>query len=146
MAADGSLSAADRILGKVDTSRLVKLTGSVNPRATPASDVGAVDPSMKLNYVRLMLKPSAAQQAELNQLLRDQQTPGSPNFRKWLTPEQFADRFGVSQADIAQDHRLDAVAGIRHHHGGPRPDVHRLQRHGAADSKRAGNRNSSLTG
>ena len=111
----------DRIIGKVDASRLVKLTGSVNPQATPASDVGAVDPSMKLNYVRLMLKPSAAQQADLNQFLHDQQTPGSPNFRKWLTPEQFADRFGVSQADIAQDYRLDAVAGIRHHHRRPRP-------------------------
>ena len=57
---------------------------------------------MQLNYVRLMLKPSAAQQADLNQFLHDQQAPGSPNFRKWLTPEQFADRFGVSQADIGK--------------------------------------------
>jgi uncharacterized protein (TIGR03437 family) len=55
---------------------------------------------MKLNYVRLMLKPSAAQQTALDELLREQQTPGSPNFRKWLTPEQYADRFGVSQADL----------------------------------------------
>lgn len=113
------LAQQDRIIGKVDASRLVKLSGSLNPRATPASDVGAVDPSMELNYVRLMLKPSAAQQADLNQFLHDQQSPGSPNFRKWLTPEQFADRFGVSQADIAkitgwmQSQGFDVVAVAR---------------------------------
>jgi uncharacterized protein (TIGR03437 family) len=96
------LAQPDRIAGRVDASRVLKVDGNINPQATPASDLGPVDPAMKLNYVRLMLKPSAAQQAALNQLLHDQQTPGSPNFRKWLTPEQFADRFGVSQADIAK--------------------------------------------
>ncbi len=96
------LAQTDRISGQVDATRLVKLIGSVNPQATPGSDVGAVDPGMKLNYVRLMLQPSTAQQAALNQFLHDQQTPGSPNFRRWLSPEQFADRFGVSPADIAK--------------------------------------------
>jgi uncharacterized protein (TIGR03437 family) len=96
------LAQPDRIASQVDASRVLKVSGNINPQATQASDIGPVDPAMKLNYVRLMLKPSAAQQAELNQLLRDQQTPGSPNFRKWLTPEQFAGRFGVSPADIAK--------------------------------------------
>jgi uncharacterized protein (TIGR03437 family) len=96
------LAQADRISGPVDPSRLLPVLGSVNPRATPAADQGPVDPAMKLNYVRLMLKPTEAQQAQLDQLLREQQTPGSPNFRKWLTPEQFAVRFGVSQADIGK--------------------------------------------
>ncbi|HTB20925.1 MAG TPA: protease pro-enzyme activation domain-containing protein [Bryobacteraceae bacterium] len=96
------LAQADRIAGKVDASRSVKLTGNLNPQAKPASDVGVLDPATRLNYVRLMLKPSAAQQAALDQLLSDQQKPGSPDFRKWLTPEQFADRFGASKADIAR--------------------------------------------
>ena len=94
------LAQSDRIAGRVDASRAVKVPGNINPQAKPASDEGPVDPAMQLNYVRLMLKPSAVQQADLDRLLRDQQTPGSPNFRKWLTPEQFADRFGVSPADI----------------------------------------------
>jgi len=96
------LAQADRISGPVDASRLLQVPGNINPLATPAADQGPVDPTMKLNYVRLMLRPSAAQQAQLDQLLRDQQTPGSPNYRKWLTPEQFAAQFGVSQADIAK--------------------------------------------
>ena len=55
---------------------------------------------MELPYVILVLKPSASQQAALDQLLAQQQDPSSPNYHRWLTPEQFADRFGVSRADI----------------------------------------------
>ncbi|MBV9768594.1 MAG: S8 family serine peptidase, partial [Bryobacterales bacterium] len=35
-------------------------------------------------------------------LLGEQQNPRSSSFRKWLTPEQFADQFGVSDSDIAK--------------------------------------------
>jgi subtilase family serine protease len=48
----------------------------------------------------LVLKPSASQQADLDQLLEQQQDPSSPNYHQWLTPEEYADRFGVSQADV----------------------------------------------
>jgi uncharacterized protein (TIGR03437 family) len=44
--------------------------------------------------------PSAEQQAALDKLLSDQQTPGTPDYHRWLTPEQFADRFGLSPADL----------------------------------------------
>ncbi len=47
-----------------------------------------------------MLKPSNSQQAELEQLLVDQQDPFSANYHQWLTPEQYADRFGASPADL----------------------------------------------
>lgn len=55
---------------------------------------------MALAYVTLVLKPSAAQQADLDQLLAQQQDASSPNYHRWLTPEQYAGRFGVSQTDI----------------------------------------------
>ena len=47
----------------------------------------------------LIFTPSAAQQSHLEQLLAAQQNPSSPDFHKWLTPEQFADRFGISGSD-----------------------------------------------
>ena len=47
-----------------------------------------------------MFKATPAQQAALEQLLAEQQDPASPNYHNWLTPEQYADRFGVSQNDI----------------------------------------------
>lgn len=51
-------------------------------------------------YITLVLSRSSSQQAALEKLLVQQQTPGSPYYHQWLTPEQFADQFGVSDADI----------------------------------------------
>jgi len=96
------LAQADRIAGQVDATHLLKVAGNHSPLAKPAADLGAVDPAMKLNFVHLMLKPSPAQQTDIEQLLTEQQKRDSPNFHKWLKPEQYADRFGVSQADIAK--------------------------------------------
>ncbi|MGA3075554.1 MAG: protease pro-enzyme activation domain-containing protein, partial [Bryobacteraceae bacterium] len=70
------------------------------PRIQSGTDLGPVDPSLDLPYVTLVLKPSSSQQADLDQLLAQQQDPSSPNYHRWLTPEQYAERFGVSQSDI----------------------------------------------
>jgi uncharacterized protein (TIGR03437 family) len=48
----------------------------------------------------MYFKPSLSQHAALEQLLGNQQNPASPDFHKWLTPEQYAGRFGVSQDDL----------------------------------------------
>src|SRR5207249_6715966 len=66
-------------------------------------------------------KPTDAQQAELDALLKQQQDPSSPNYHKWTTPEQFADRFGISANDLsrvvdwlhAQGFTIDEVARNR---------------------------------
>ncbi|MGA2576624.1 MAG: protease pro-enzyme activation domain-containing protein [Bryobacteraceae bacterium] len=97
-----ALRAADRITLAIDASQRVALPGHVSPRAKSGVDRGPVDPSMDLPYVTVALKPSAGQQADLNQLLAQQQDPASPNYHSWLTPDQYADRFGVSPADISK--------------------------------------------
>ena len=51
--------------------------------------------------MKLYLKPTAAQSAALTQLLEDQQNPGSPNYHKWLTPQQYGAQFGVGDDDLA---------------------------------------------
>lgn len=76
------------------------LRGHVHPKARPEFDQGRVSPVRPLSFVTLTLAQSAVQQADLDQLLRDQQTPGSPSYHHWLTPEEFAQRFGASQADV----------------------------------------------
>jgi hypothetical protein len=43
-----------------------------------------------------------AQSADLAQLLADQQDRRSPQYHKFLTPEQYAARFGLNPADLAQ--------------------------------------------
>jgi uncharacterized protein (TIGR03437 family) len=103
LAAATSIYAAppDRITRPVDTSRTITISGTV--RSTqPAVDLGPVDPGMQMNYMVLIVKPSAAQQSDLDQLLIEQQNPASPLFRQWLTPEAFGERFGLSTADQAR--------------------------------------------
>ncbi len=90
---------ADRI-ATIDSSSEVQLSKSLHPQARQEFDRGLVSASFKLSYVTLVMSPSASQQAALNQLLAQQQDPTSANFRKWLTPAQYADRFGLSQRDI----------------------------------------------
>ena len=78
------------------------LKENVHPQARPQYDVGPVDPSLEIAYATLHLKPTDAQQAALEELLVEQQDPASPNYHKWLTPEQFADRFGLNLDNIAR--------------------------------------------
>src|SRR5260370_2501823 len=94
------LAQRNRINGNVDDNRRVALRGHLHPRAQIQDDQGPVAPSMPLPYVSLVLKPSASQEADLSQLLTAQQDPSSPSYHRWLTPEEFADRFGASQDDI----------------------------------------------
>jgi uncharacterized protein (TIGR03437 family) len=84
------------------SQELVRLPGPLHPKATPANDIGAADPSQRLAYVSVMLKRTAAQEAALEALLQAQQNPASPDFHRWLTPEQFADRFGASPTEITR--------------------------------------------
>jgi uncharacterized protein (TIGR03437 family) len=92
--------AEDRITQPVDDSKRVTLPGNVSSKIKSGVDQGPVDPSMEIPYLTLVLKLSAAQQADLNTLLAHQQDPASPDFHHWLTPEQYGARFGASQADI----------------------------------------------
>ena len=87
-----------RLSGPLDNNRRITLAGRVPARARRGIDLGRVAGSFQLPSVTLYLKPSA----DLTTLVRDQQDPSSPQYHKWLTPEQYADAFGTSQADIDQ--------------------------------------------
>jgi uncharacterized protein (TIGR03437 family) len=96
----GVLGAQQSRIGSIDASRTVVLRGHIRPEARAEFDRGAVEAGFVLPAVTLHLKPSASQQRALEQLLTEQQDLGSANFHKWLTPEQYADRFGVSREDL----------------------------------------------
>ncbi len=92
----------DRITSPIMATETVKLSAGVPAQARSEFDQGEVDPSLKLSYITLLTTPSAAEQKALNTLLAQQQNPHSSYYHKWLTPEQFADRFGLSQNDIGK--------------------------------------------
>ena len=93
--ATGFVSAQDRIAGPVRPGETVPLSRHVPPSARPEYDLGAVDSSMPIRYATLHLTPAAGLEA----FLAEQQSESSPNFHRWLTPEQFGDRFGLSKGD-----------------------------------------------
>ena len=96
----GAVTAAaqDRVVQPVERTRMAVLKGHVHPQALPANDEGPVDPAMPIRRAALVFKPAAS----IGAFLAEQQLPGSPNYHKWLTPEQFADRFGLTAHDIAE--------------------------------------------
>jgi pseudomonalisin len=66
------------------------------------SRAGSVNGGRRLDRIVLVLKPDATQQAALDALVQQQQDPKSPLYHAWLTPESYAEHFGVSNADIEQ--------------------------------------------
>ena len=88
------------ITGPIDEGNLVTLQGSVHPLATAAADQGAAPDSLQLGRTILVLKRSSVQQAALDKLTNAQQNAASPQYHKWLTPEQIGAQFGVAPQDI----------------------------------------------
>ena len=91
-------AAQDRIFAPVDTSRTVELRGHVHTSAQPQFDEGPADSSLLISYGTLYLAPGAG----LESFLAEQRNPGSPDYHRWLTPEQFGERFGLSSGDLAK--------------------------------------------
>jgi len=76
-----------------------RIQGTVHSRVQHAQDIGVAEPSMLLGNMQLNFATSPEQQAALDQLLSDQQNSSSSSYHRWLTPEDFGKRFGVSQED-----------------------------------------------
>ncbi|MGA2644671.1 MAG: protease pro-enzyme activation domain-containing protein, partial [Candidatus Sulfotelmatobacter sp.] len=89
----------DRITGPIDSSQMVALRNHVSPLAQSRNEQGLIEPGYPLN-ITMLFTPTAAQQAALQKLLADQQNPKSAKFHQWLSPEQYAERFGLSTNDI----------------------------------------------
>ncbi|HVT97030.1 MAG TPA: S53 family peptidase [Acidobacteriaceae bacterium] len=112
---------ANRIAQEIDSGIATQLPGSLNPRIAAARDIGRLNASAPIEGITLWFQPTPEQKAELDALVEAQQTPGSPLYHAWLTPAQYASRFGLSDADLArvqnwlesQGFNIDRVANSR---------------------------------
>jgi subtilase family serine protease len=89
-----------RVTQTVDEGNRVPLHGNVHPMARPEFDRGAVADSEPASRMSLLLQRSPDQETALRQLLQQQQDKTSPNYHKWLTPDQFGKQYGPADADI----------------------------------------------
>jgi len=96
-----SSTAAPRITTNVDESSLTTLKGNVPSLARAEFDQGEADAATQLTNMRLVLSRSAAQQSALDSYLAQLQDKSSPNYHKWLTPQQFGQLYGPADSDIA---------------------------------------------
>jgi subtilase family serine protease len=89
-----------RITRAIDEAKLTVLKGNTHPRARAECDQGAAPSSLGLNRILLVLQRNPEQEANLRLLLGQQQQKSSPNYHKWLTPEQFGQQFGAVDQDV----------------------------------------------
>jgi subtilase family serine protease len=93
-------SVQSRITQAIDENNLVVLKGNTHPLANARFDRGEAPGSLPMNRMLLVLKHNPEQEAAVKQLIADQQNQSSSNFHAWLTPQQFGQQFGPSDADI----------------------------------------------
>jgi hypothetical protein len=94
------VSQVNRIAANTELATRVALTGHVPRWATPANLVAKrVDPTAQLRLTILLRRSSEAQQA-FEQLLVDQQTPGSQHYHQWISPAETGALFGPTQSDV----------------------------------------------
>lgn len=94
--------AQSRIPQAIDKGQITPIRGTAQTLAKPESSIGRVDGNFRINGISLVFGLSSAQQIDLQTLLREQQDRSSQNYHKWLTPAQYADRFGMSGTDLAK--------------------------------------------
>ncbi len=95
-----ALATRPLITQPVDDTRLTVLKGNTHPLARPQYDLGTAPASLPMQRMLLVLKRSPEQESALQSLLSQQQDKHSPNYHKWLTPQQFGRQFGPTDADM----------------------------------------------
>jgi hypothetical protein len=117
----GAQTVAPRISAAIAGNERATLAGSLQPQARAEFDAGRMPSATRMNGMGLFFSLSAEQQADLKALIAAQQNPASPLYHQWLTPDQFAARFGMADSDLAkargwlvqQGFSIDSVARSR---------------------------------
>ncbi|HME10862.1 MAG TPA: protease pro-enzyme activation domain-containing protein, partial [Bryobacteraceae bacterium] len=95
----------------IDDRTLVALKGNTRPEASPDHDLGAVPDNFPLPHLLLQLRRSPEQEQALRNFIDRLHTPGSPNFHRWLSAQDFGSKYGLASAD------LGAINGWLRSHG-----------------------------
>src|SRR5262249_28167404 len=107
------LAAGDRS----SDDRPVGFAGSAPRPARAERARGPADPDAPMDRMLLPLRRRSSGDRELEALLARQQDPASPDYHRWLTPEEFGQRFGLADEDIqevvdwltGQGFRIDSI-------------------------------------
>ena len=96
----GASSPPSRIGESLESGRTFQLSGNTHPLIRSLPDKGSTNEQTALPRLTIEFQRSAKQQASLTKLLAGQQNPSSPQYHKWITPEEFGEQFGMSSQDL----------------------------------------------
>jgi subtilase family serine protease len=88
------------VTAAIDDRQTVELIGDTRPEANARNDRGAVDDSLPLAHMQLLMKRPAEVEAALNTFIDQLHDRSSANFHHWLTADQLAAQFGPAEADV----------------------------------------------
>ncbi|HVS88234.1 MAG TPA: protease pro-enzyme activation domain-containing protein [Candidatus Acidoferrum sp.] len=100
-----------RVTQNIDEGDRAALRGNTHPEAKAENDRGGVAEDLPLEHMLLQLKRAPEQEQTLQQFIDELQTKGSPNFHRWITAQEFGERFGLAKQD------LDTITGWLESHG-----------------------------
>lgn len=100
MAAQNMPHPVQRINASIDETKTIQLGGQVHRLARPEADRGRVAQDLPMERMVLILRGTDEQAAALEKFLVDVQDDSSPQYHKWLTPEEFGAKYGVAEGDV----------------------------------------------
>jgi fibronectin type 3 domain-containing protein len=115
--------------GRADSTG-VRLRGNVHALAQTPFDRGEVPADLTLDGMELVLRPTPAAEQALGELLAAQRDAQSPRYQRWLTPAEYAARFGARADDLAALTNWLRTQGLRV--GAPSAGADRLPFRGTA--------------
>ncbi len=88
------------VTSRIDDNVTATLAGNTRPEAIAENDIGPVPREMQLDHMMLLLQRPPELEAQLTKFIDDLHDPKSANFHKWLSAEQFGEKFGPAQSDV----------------------------------------------
>ena len=93
---------AVRVTQTIDNAVTMQLVGT-HPAVVARATIGSrLAESKPLSHMMLVLSPTDDQAYALRTLMDQQQDKTSANYHQWLTPDTYAQHFGVAPADLAK--------------------------------------------
>ena len=94
------IPARSLITARTEENNRVTLRGNTRSEAIAANDRGRLPDSTKLDHMFFLLQRAPEREQALVSMIDQLHDRKSPNFHKWLTPEQFGENYGVGDADL----------------------------------------------
>lgn len=91
-----------RVPAHIDDRRTAILAGHRPPAAAPRFDRGPVNPLRKIPRLSLIFEETPEQQRDKAELRAAQHDRRSPLYLRWLSPAQYASRFGLDAVSLGR--------------------------------------------